>query len=482
MSFLTRVALAAATAVALAIGVSSVAIYAATSNALYDTVDRALRDVARAVDDAEAVRLVDGQFVGGVGVQDAQRPGERPPRGREDDRFGEFLRDSRNPRFGGPGVFVQVVDASGATLTAFDDDAALPVTEAVRAVAAGTAEPELETVEVEDRQVRTIAVPLPVGTAALQLGRDVTEIEESLASLRVQLAGYGVVGVLLATLAGFAVARRAVAPVTHLREATDRVIDTGDLSHRIEVGGTGDELDLLASRFNDMLGSIEAAQRAQQQLVADASHELRTPLTSLRTNIEVLRTSGDRLRDEDRVALLGDVEGQLEEFGALVQALVELARGDLPVENPVELRLDELTEGVVERLRVHRRDVTFEVDAEASVVVGAPDRIERAVRNLVDNAAKYAGDAGPVEITVRDGVVRIRDRGPGIPDEERERVFERFYRAATARGAPGSGLGLSIVRQVARTHGGDVTLSAAPGGGLLAELRLPTSRQATPSG
>jgi two-component system sensor histidine kinase MprB len=266
------------------------------------------------------------------------------------------------------------------------------------------------------------------------------------------------------------VSRAALAPVRRLTEAAENVTETGDLSERIEVSGA-DELSRLASRFNTMLGALEASARAQRQLVADASHELRTPLTSLRTNIEVL-AGGRRLPATEREPLLRDVVEQLDEMTTLVAELVQLAHGDAQPNEPEDVRLDVLAANAVERTRRNRPGVEFTTDFEESLVHGVPANLERAIGNLLDNAAKWSPPGGEVEVGVRDREVTVRDYGPGIDDADRPYVFDRFYRSASARGQPGSGLGLAIVRQVAEAHGGTVTAERPEGGGTLMRLRL----------
>ena len=216
-----------------------------------------------------------------------------------------------------------------------------------------------------------------------------------------------------------------------------------------------------------MLGALESSVKAQRQLVADASHELRTPLASLRTNVEVL-AGGKPLPPEERRKLLADVTGQVEELSALVAALVELDP-DAPPELE-EVRLDQLVAAAVERARMHAPSVAFHTQLAESTVQAAPERLERAVANLLDNAAKWSDS---VEVVVGDHEVVVRDRGPGIDEQDLPKVFDRFYRAAAARHLPGSGLGLAIVKQVARSHGGDVTAENAPDGGAVFRLRLP---------
>ncbi len=277
-------------------------------------------------------------------------------------------------------------------------------------------------------------------------------------------------GILAAGVLGLLVARAALSPVRRLTSTVERVTETQDLSERIDVDGK-DELSRLAASFNTMLGALEESTRAQRQLVADASHELRTPLTSVRTNIEVL--AGDRtLPPEDRRRLLSDVVEQLGEMTTLISELIELARAEQHTAAPEDVRLDVLVADVVERARRNRPEVSYSVTLEPTTVQGVPATIERAVGNLLDNAAKWSQPGESVEVELRGGQLVVRDHGPGIPEEDLPYVFDRFYRARAARGMPGSGLGLAIVRQVAESHGGDVVAERAEGGGTRMVLTL----------
>jgi two-component system sensor histidine kinase MprB len=248
------------------------------------------------------------------------------------------------------------------------------------------------------------------------------------------------------------------------------VTETGDLSQRIEVGGR-DELSRLAASFNTMLAALEDSTRAQRQLVADASHELRTPLTSLRTNIEVL-ASDRALPPDERRRLLSDVVEQLGEMTTLIGELIELARAEQQAPEPEEVRLDLVAADALGRARRNWPEVTFDADLGESLILGNPATIERAIANLLDNAAKWSPAGGRVQLRVEDGAVTVRDHGPGIADEDLPYVFDRFYRARGARGQPGSGLGLAIVRQVAEAHAGDVVAERAEDGGTRMTLRL----------
>jgi two-component system sensor histidine kinase MprB len=307
---------------------------------------------------------------------------------------------------------------------------------------------------------------------ALQVMRPLGEVDSALGRIRRLLVLLGGVGIAVAGALGLMVASGALAPVRRLTETAEHVSQTRDLTSRIDVRGT-DELGRLATTFNTMLAALEDSALAQRRLVTDASHELRTPLTSLRTNIELLQRHD--VQEPRRSELLAAAVEQLEELTALVSELVELARGELPSAEPEDVRLDLLVADVVARAQRDRPHVSFSTSFAETTVHGVPARIERAVSNLLDNAAKWSPPGAPIEVSVRNGEVAevaVRDHGPGIADDDLPYVFDRFYRAPAARGMPGSGLGLSIVKQVAEAHDGDVTAERAADGGTRVRLRL----------
>jgi two-component system sensor histidine kinase MprB len=311
------------------------------------------------------------------------------------------------------------------------------------------------------------------GNLAVQVARSLTEVNGTLQRLGLILFGVAAAGIAIAVLLGRGVAQAALAPVRKLTDATEHVTSTGDLSGRIEAAGT-DELSRLARSFNTMLEALESSLQTQRRLIADASHELRTPLTSLRTNIEVLGRSQE-MEEAERKRLLDDVVSQLEELTVLVGDLVELARGNQPVFEIEDVRLDSLVEAAVERAQKRFPRVDFAMSLEPSVARGSPERLDRAVTNLLDNAAKWSPSGGRIEVRVADSEISVRDHGPGIDAADLPYIFDRFYRASSARGMPGSGLGLAIVRQVAESHGGSVAAENADGGGARFRLRLPES-------
>jgi two-component system sensor histidine kinase MprB len=312
----------------------------------------------------------------------------------------------------------------------------------------------------------------PAGVFSVTLALPLTEVDDALTRLAVILVFVTVGGIAIAAVLGGGVTAAAAAPVGRLTEAAERVTATGDLSLRIEEPtARDDEIGRLSRSFNGMLAALEASVSAQKQLVADASHELRTPITSIRTNMELL-ASGAELEAGERERMLVDVRVQLEELTMIVNDLVELARDGERPEGLGDVRLDRVVESTVDAFRRHARDVSIAAELTPSVVVGNASRIDRAARNLLDNAAKWSPPGSEIEVRVDDATLTVRDHGPGFPEEDLPHVFDRFYRSSAARSTPGSGLGLAIVRQVAVSHGGRVTAENARGGGAVVRLEL----------
>jgi len=378
------------------------------------------------------------------------------------------------PRAGGSAPYVQVLDAKGKVVRPVADGlAGIPVTARDKAVAAGKARGYQADRTVDGDHVRVSTVPTR-GGGAFQFGRSLEGIDSTLSRLRWLLIVLCVAGTALAAALGRLFSRPVMQPVTDLTEAAEHITATEDLGRRVEARGS-DEVGRMAARFNTMLDTLEGSRaaldgsvEAQRRLVADASHELRTPVTSLRTNVEVLLA--DELPEPARRSLLEDVRAQTEELSALITDVIELARGEVPLSGVEDVRLDDLVRDTVERVRRHHPAVRFACVAEPTVVEGQPDRLGRAVANLLDNAAKHGPDGGVVEVGVADGAVTVRDQGEGVPAAEAPFVFDRFYRGAGSRGRAGSGLGLAIVRQVAETHGGSVAVE-----GSRFTLRLPSA-------
>jgi two-component system, OmpR family, sensor histidine kinase MprB len=380
------------------------------------------------------------------------------------------------PTLGGAAGYVQFVDRSGKVTLASGESTRLPI-RGVSAVASGKRAAFFRDASVDETHVR-IYVTRVDKTRAVEIARPLTEVDHSLARIRLLfllVSGAALVG---AVAVSMIVARSILRPVRRLTEDAERIAATGDL-HRRTDETRSDELGRLARAFNRMLGALSRSVSAQKQLVADASHELRTPLASARTNLELLELH-QKLPAEERRRLIADAGVELREMTQLIENLVELARvdGHAPVRH--EVRLDQLAEDAVKSAS-RRSATTFRTDLQPTLVNAAPEAVSSAIANLIDNAVKWNRNKVPVEVTVKNGTVMVRDHGPGVDPADIPHIFDRFYRAPPARTLPGSGLGLAIVRQVAEAHGGTVTAEVAAGGGTQFTLQLPVSNGPTAS-
>jgi two-component system sensor histidine kinase MprB len=376
-------------------------------------------------------------------------------------------------------TYVQVVFPNGRSALPSNELSKVPVTSRTIAVAAHRRRPFFTTANVGTKESRVYTVGARavdengnVHLVAVQLVRPIDDITRTLQRLRLILLLVVGGGLVAGAAGGALVSRTALVPVRRLTETAERIAETGDPSERVPVSGR-DELTRLGMAFNTMLGALEESIETQRRFVADASHELRTPLTSMQTNIEVLKQH-ERLDPDARARLFSDLEREAHEMRDLLAGLLELARGDDPGQERITVHVDELVENAVHRARSRYPKLTWASRLEPTVVEGYPDRLERAVWNLLENAGKWSREGSSVDVILDDGELVVRDYGPGIAPEDREHVFDRFYRATSARALPGSGLGLAIVREVAEAHGGTVTAEEAPaGGGALVRLRLP---------
>jgi two-component system sensor histidine kinase MprB len=381
-------------------------------------------------------------------------------------------------RFGTFSPYMQLVTAGGVIRAPTGDHGLLAASPTAVKVASGQAGPQQSEASLDGVRAMVLTVPLAPGVA-LQLAAPLDTVDTELARVGATLAALSAIGVALAALVGWGVARAGLAPVGRLAAVAEQVTATGDPDGRVEVERP-DELGRLATSFNRMLGTLRRSLAAQQQLVSDASHELRTPLTSLRINVELL-ADDPGLSAGERQQVLGRVVAQVAELGQLVADVTELAGPDSPASSLEDVPLHEVVAADLEAARRDWPHTTFQGCLEPCSVLGSADRLRRAVRNLLDNAAKFGPPGAPVEVLLSGGELTVRDHGPGIEPADLPHVFDRFYRAPAARGVPGSGLGLAIVRQVAEGHGGTVRAETAPGGGTLMRLHLPT-RQAVSVG
>lgn len=467
MSLHRRAALLTSTVVVLAVLAVLLVARQVTAGALLTTIDEDLQDLAAV---AEGAMSSSGQARGGSlsELRDLDGRG-RGPQGMGRRRPGVLAVD-------GP---VQFLAPDGAAIVS-EGPPLLPISDAAaalaRAEASATPQPLFEDVEVEGTPLRLLTHPLP-GGGAVQLARSLLEVEAALRTLNLRLLTAGALLAALAGGLGVVVAGRITRPVADLTSTAEHVARTQQLERRIAPSGT-DELARLGRAFDDMLARLEQARAAQTQLIADASHELRTPLTSLRTNVELLR-SGVELGEEDNRQLLADLGDQLVHFGALVDGLVELARGEAPLGATQDVRLDALAQDVVDAAHRDHPEACIVLDRGGGppvTVQGDRTRLTRAMRNLVDNAVLHGGGNVEVAVEVEGDLARvhIRDHGEGFGPHERAHALERFYRGDAARHRPGSGLGLAIVAQTAVAHGGCVEVAAAEDGrGARVSLVLP---------
>ena len=328
----------------------------------------------------------------------------------------------------------------------------------------------ISTTEIAGYRMRVLTLPLRTPGRAAMVARPMDEVDAQLAGLWRMSIQIFVIGVAGSGLIGFVVAGRVVRPVRRLTEAATRVAETQNVDQPIDIK-RDDEFGQLASSFNEMLGALSISREQQHRLVTDASHELRTPITSLRTNLEYMQRNSSIEEDERRL-ILDDVLFELDELTGLVTELVDLATDQHHMGEAECIELDELVDAVVQR---HRRRTSYNIvyTATSSQIIAAPALVERAVSNMVDNALKWNPPDSSVQVRVENGSVRVSDNGPGIPVEEHEQVFERFYRTEGARSLPGSGLGLSIVRHVAESFGGQARIIDDGQPGTTIELSFP---------
>jgi two-component system sensor histidine kinase MprB len=442
LSFRLRVTVLTAAAVAIAAIAASIAMYFVVQNQLINQVDKNLE----------------------VAAETAARGGPRPG----DPRRG--IGPQSQFMTGRPDIWAQVIRANGDIIsTDLAEPSTALVPQEVKDVAAGKLGAFHATAESTDGRLRIWVVPIQNG-GAIETIQELDLVDAALAQTRLMLIAFAAGAILLAGALGAFVGRAALAPVKRLTTTVEEVTRTRDLSRRVAARG-GDELSRLGTSFDAMLGQLELSLRSQRQLVSDASHELRTPLTSLRTNLELL----ERGQPEDpveRQQMLGDLVRQMERMTALVHDLIEVARDeDTPM--PFEaLQLEEIVNEVVDDMRFRYPRVRFNVTSAPSSINGVKVRVTRAITNLLDNAAKYSPPGATVDVSVANGEIAVRDHGPGVAAEDASRVFDRFWRSNDARHLPGSGLGLSIVKDVAESHGGSVTLERPIDGGARFRLRL----------
>jgi two-component system, OmpR family, sensor histidine kinase MprB len=458
----SRIAAVASLAVALAVVVVAVSLYLAVRSDLRGQIDKSLTQRARIFTPTAAIPP--GASAGGFRLG-RPAPGAPP--------VGGFRVQVQPARFGGATGYVQFISRSGKVEVPGGQGSSpnVPLNATDRKTAASGSGRSLSDRTVKGTHLRVLTIGThsagPLKAGAVMIARPLGEVDHELNRIVLMLLVVGLAGIAIAALLGALVARTALGPIVRFTRRTESLTGEMDLSQRLQVSGR-DELARLANSFNTTLDALQGALSAQRQLIADASHELRTPIASLRANIQILEDA-HRLAPAEQRRLRADIIDELDELTALVADVVELARGSRVSSAREDVRLDEIAGDAVARAR-RRGELRFDVDLQPTIVRGEPDRIARAVSNLLDNARKWSPPDGVVEVALRGGVLTVRDHGPGFSEDELAKVFERFYRAERARKLPGSGLGLAIVRQAAEAHGGYAKATNATGGGACLEV------------
>ena len=451
MTLRSRVVLIVTSLVVIGVGLASLLAYRSTDAELVQETDRFLL--------TRADELIDGQ----------RQPPPNPRGDRsDDDRDGDDDRDSDDDRdddrddqpdklASDPDALSQTIDRSGRIIATSDKE--LPVEDVDRAVANG-ADTVLRDIDLDGDPYRMATAPDP-GGGAVQVATLTSAAADVLQGLQLRLVLIGLVVAVLAAVLGWLLMRRTTQPLEDLAAATERVATTRDLTP-LELTRT-DEVGRLADSFDRMLVALALSREQQHRLVQDAAHELRTPLTSLRANIELLQRAPDLPREDVDEVIVG-LNEEVAELTELFSELIQLATDTSADRTDVEFDLAAVVEDAAERFR-RRSGRDVRVDTEPTVVTGSPTALDRAVTNLLGNADKFSGVGAPIDVRLSGRWVMVRDRGPGIDDADAAHVFDRFYRAPSARSLPGSGLGLAIVKQIAEQHAGSVVIRPAEGGG-----------------
>jgi two-component system sensor histidine kinase MprB len=454
MTLRTRIAAVASLSVALAVLAAAVGLYIAVRSDLRGEIDQSLRQRAHAF-----------LAPSGTGPPGEGLPAGGPPRG-------GFPRRVQPVPFGAASGYVQFISPQGTVEVPAGQGTSpkIAVSASDKAIAASGSGSALSDRTVEGTSLRVLTIGTGSSGAVL-IARPLSEMNHELSRILLLLVIVGVSGIALAAILGALVARVALTPIARFTNRTEALTGNLYLSRRLEVQGR-DELARLAGSFNTTLDALERSVEAQRQLIADAGHELRTPIASLRANIQVLGEA-ESLPPAEQESLRGDIVSELDELTALVGDVVELARGAGrgAADTDDDVRLDEVVQSAVERTR-RRGDLRFELSLEPTLVRGQGERIVRAVSNLLENAHKWSPADGLLEIDLHEGVLSVRDHGPGFDEADLPFVFDRFYRADRARKLPGSGLGLAIVRQAAEACGGYAEAANAPGGGALLRVNF----------
>ena len=437
MTLRTRVVLIVAALVVAGIAIASYVAYSSTERQLVESTDDFL--------ETRAAELLDGRRQ--PPQNDGNSKGDQPSDG------GRLDAD--------PDALSQTLNRDGGVTASSGDELPVESIDVEIATGANGNKGVIRNIELDDEPYRMITEPDRSG-GAIQVARNTSATDDVLAGLRLQLVAFGAILAVVAAGSGWLLMRRTTQPLEDLTAATERVATDRDLTPlRLD---RSDEVGRLAASFDRMLGALALSRDQQHRLVQDAAHELRTPLTSLRTNIELLDRARN-LPDDELDAVLAALTAEVHELGQLFDELIQLS-SDTGQQRSLDVEVDlaDVVRDAADRFtRRTGREVT--IDVEPTPILGNPALLERAVGNLLGNAHKFSPPDQPIEVSLHDRRVSVRDHGPGIPAAERARVFDRFHRSTEARSQPGSGLGLAIVAQIAELHGGVASADENPGGG-----------------
>ncbi len=462
MSIRARIVLLSTLLMAVVLVSVSLGVYQMLTRSLESEVDRRLLEVVNSYRQNSHIEL-------GVGGQPILRaPGDLHP-------------------FTYPGLYLQVADASGlAQGRSSEYQIMLDIPESVvESNEAGDA--VYYTTALGENDVRVISAPLKGQDGTLfgtvQAVENLRPMEQALDQLKLFLISGSLIGLTMTAVGSYLLTGQSLRPLTHITEAVRSVGQSGDLKHQIRTPVTNDEIQQLAETFNHMLARLDAAFNAERRFVGDASHELRTPLTALRGNAEILlrQIESARMNPDDLHEGLSDIRDEAERMGRLVEHLLTLARADVGWRPDMQtITLEKVVRDAARVAAPLATDHVFrtEVDEDFSIQ-GDPDQLRQLLLILLDNAFAYtpAGKSITLRTSAEGGFARIDviDEGPGMTEEQVNRIFDRFYRGSEARngGTTGAGLGLAIAKWIADCHAGHISAFSQPDAGTRMTIRIP---------
>jgi two-component system, OmpR family, sensor kinase len=387
-----------------------------------------------------------------------------------------------------PGLYIQVTDRAGVPRGQAPerDSKLIEIPESVvERNSAGDA--VYYTTEFATGRVRVFSAPLRGEDGALfgtvQVFESLGPMEQALDQLKLFLITGSAIGLTMTAIGSYLLAGQSLAPLVHITAAARRIGQSRDLKHQIRTPDTSDEVQQLAETFNHMLARLDSAFHAERRFVSDASHELRTPLTALRGNAEILlrQIDGMRIDPDDLREGLTDIRDEAERMGRLVENLLTLARADVGWRP--ELYGVDLDQVAVDAARVaiplsaqHQFDIEIEPDLQ---VQGDPDQLKQLILILLDNAFTYTPEGGRVVLRAAragsEAQITVQDQGPGMPEAQVRRIFDRFYRGDAARNqrSSGAGLGLAIARWITDCHAGTIAADSQPDRGTVVTVSIP---------